>query len=303
MKYRVGDKVQLIKDANQGQVKAGEIGKIIDCNEVSIDILTGIITRAGFTVDFTNVKNVFFTDIVIDESLVIDNIAEQITKIEREAALYLWRNSDEANISDCITQDIDFTGCNPIIAEALKQNKSILCKTNCGDEQNITHYKKSNCPYVDEFGDQYDSAEPIKKKDKNPTFEGHALREGMVFEHESGDRYIICKDASGEWYLKAHLSLPAHYGVWSKNISKIFEGNAYLFKLISVPVEKGKIYKVGDRFIDEGYGQEEYILTEPAKDRFVLIQVKTGERYLEISGIERIFDGDEEDFSLLVSNS
>lgn len=71
--------------------------------------------------------------------------------------------NNETSLKDYTTKDIDFSGCDPIIADALKQNKSILCKTNGGIEKVIVLYKDSSWPYVDQFGDQYNYAEPIKK--------------------------------------------------------------------------------------------------------------------------------------------
>lgn len=71
---------------------------------------------------------------------------------------------NKINLEDYIANDIDFTDCHPVIAEALKQNKSILCKTNGGIERVIVHYKDSSWPYIDKFGDQHNYAEPIKKK-------------------------------------------------------------------------------------------------------------------------------------------
>jgi hypothetical protein len=75
------------------------------------------------------------------------------------------------NLDDYTTKDIDFTGCNPVIAEALKQNKSILCEV--GDEImhltqtkqcNIVSYRKDNeYPYVTIHHNGYKYAKPIKK--------------------------------------------------------------------------------------------------------------------------------------------
>ncbi len=136
MKYKVGDKVRFIKDAGRGMVLAGEIGEIHCCNDMPY------IELAHFIIKCSGERYISVNEVTSGES---------IAKYSQD-------------LNEYVTQDIDFTGCNPVIAEAIKQNKSILCKTNCGDEQNIIHYKDSNCPYVDEFGDQYDSAEPIKKK-------------------------------------------------------------------------------------------------------------------------------------------
>lgn len=71
--------------------------------------------------------------------------------------------NNETSLKDYTTKETDFTGCHPVIADALRQNKSILCKTYGGIEKVIVHYKDSSWPYVDRFGDQYDYAEPIKK--------------------------------------------------------------------------------------------------------------------------------------------
>ena len=66
----------------------------------------------------------------------------------------------KVNLNDYETEDIDFTGCDPVIAVALKQNKSILCKTESG-VLNIVNYAPNL--YIDDLGCFYSSAEPIKK--------------------------------------------------------------------------------------------------------------------------------------------
>jgi len=63
-------------------------------------------------------------------------------------------------------EPIEFTGCHPVIAEALRNGKSILC--NLGDRRVlpdlvIGYKRESNYPYVTRF-DAWESAEPVLKK-------------------------------------------------------------------------------------------------------------------------------------------
>jgi hypothetical protein len=101
---------------------------------------------------------------------------------------FLWRLHDEfdwnllniqlkhtdtvnrINLDEYTIKDIDYTGCNPVIAEALKQNKSILCEVR--DEIMHTQTKQCNIvsyregkpfPYITTCQCVYKYAEPIKK--------------------------------------------------------------------------------------------------------------------------------------------
>lgn len=73
------------------------------------------------------------------------------------------------NLEDYITKDIDFTGCDPVIAEAIKKNKSILCKVKDEGEflvqqHNVVSYHKGKAfPYVTTGHNVYKYAEPIQK--------------------------------------------------------------------------------------------------------------------------------------------
>lgn len=142
----------------------------------------------------------------------LEEVMEALRSIDREAALYLWKNFDEedfqqsaelnlgpldffswhihgdfdwrslnsklkqsdidtmskTNLDDYTTKDIDFIGCDPVIADALKQNKSILCKVwDTNDfikKLNIVMYEKSGAyPYITNNSGSYKNAEPIEK--------------------------------------------------------------------------------------------------------------------------------------------
>jgi hypothetical protein len=67
------------------------------------------------------------------------------------------------------TIDIDYTGCHPVIAEHLKQNKAILCKVGTPSSEGpfpvmIFAYTTGECPYVSE-NLQYLYAEPIPESE------------------------------------------------------------------------------------------------------------------------------------------
>lgn len=77
---------------------------------------------------------------------------------------------NKTNLDDYTTKDIDFTGCDPVIAKALKKNKSILCKVRDEGEfyvqqYNIVSYRKGKpYPYETTGNNAYKHAEPIKKR-------------------------------------------------------------------------------------------------------------------------------------------
>jgi hypothetical protein len=82
---------------------------------------------------------------------------KSLKDIEREKTI---------NLDDYTTKDIDFTGCNPVVAEALKRGLSIECKA--GSPYNckcvITGYLAGNSyPYVSK-NVLYPNVTPIKKK-------------------------------------------------------------------------------------------------------------------------------------------
>ena len=70
------------------------------------------------------------------------------------------------------TRPIDFTGCHPVIAEALKRGEDIKCRVwdrDCDKEQEIEvwvcRYRDySNLPYLSESDTSWKHAEPILRK-------------------------------------------------------------------------------------------------------------------------------------------
>ena len=65
------------------------------------------------------------------------------------------------------TKPIDFTGCHPVIAEALKRGEAIKCKVwNDGHPREETRYVVSYWPktYISEGVVVWDRAEPIPRK-------------------------------------------------------------------------------------------------------------------------------------------
>jgi len=79
----------------------------------------------------------------------------------------LSREERGINLDDYETEPIDYTGCHPVIAEALKQNKSIRCKVFLAAQKYtasvIAYNLNKRCPYVSENGCLYQSAKPIKR--------------------------------------------------------------------------------------------------------------------------------------------
>ena len=47
------------------------------------------------------------------------------------------------DINDLVTEDIDYTGCNPLIAECLKQGKGVWCRTRGGDRVLVIGYNEN----------------------------------------------------------------------------------------------------------------------------------------------------------------
>jgi len=138
------------------------------------------------------------------------------------------------------------------------------------------------------------------KADKNinkaQTFQGHKLQVGMVFEHKDGSIYTLNHNKKTEDYFlygDGFTSFP-----FSRNINNIFGRNEDMFRLVSVPVEKGKVYKKGQRFSHKS--GIEYLLCQLTTDTYSLINVKSGNRFNDPAQIENIFMGKEEEFSLLV---
>lgn len=65
------------------------------------------------------------------------------------------------------TKPIDYTGCDPIIAEHLKQGLAILCRDSYDYEAFVVGYCKGNYhPYIAEDETYYETATPIKTKTK-----------------------------------------------------------------------------------------------------------------------------------------
>jgi len=69
------------------------------------------------------------------------------------------------------TRPIDFTGCNPVIKDAIKQGLSIHCNVSREmspekEKAYISYYDIASKRYVDTNGRAWDYAEPIPKKQK-----------------------------------------------------------------------------------------------------------------------------------------
>lgn len=99
-------------------------------------------------------------------------------KIELGASFTLWAPEEELilknpdiSLEDYITEDMDFTGCHPVIAEALRKNKRIKCKVSDNDIENATKvyyvfsYDPKRCKYKTGLF-EWKYAEPIKKPEK-----------------------------------------------------------------------------------------------------------------------------------------
>ena len=128
----------------------------------------------------------------------------------------------------------------------------------------------------------------------------HALRPGMVFEHD-GEKYTLRKDDDGSCYfLMRDRDAYGHVFGYDDAIGGVFKGHKDNFKLISVPVETGMVYEVGDRFMRTLYMQK-YVLTCGGDGRYALINNANGDYYAAPSAIEDVFSDNEDSFSLLVN--
>ena len=109
--------------------------------------------------------------------------------------------SDAMNLANYETGDIDFTGCHPVIAAALKKGLSIKCKVwdNECDViciENVIAFRKGFAyEYICSFGNCFKHAEPIKKKViyvKSLEFmQGWIKAKGCKF-HDNGDCIRSC---------------------------------------------------------------------------------------------------------------
>ena len=94
------------------------------------------------------------------------------------------------------TKPIDFTGCHPVIAEALERGEAIKCKVwNDGHPREETRYVFSYWPktYISEGVVEWDRAEPILRKVRRIMPPERAIpvliKEGWEF-NDSGD--LVC---------------------------------------------------------------------------------------------------------------
>ena len=66
-----------------------------------------------------------------------------------------------------VTKDIDYTGCHPDIANALRQGKAIRCKIDDNQTALVIGYDRKDCyekPYVGDSSRAFSHAEPIQAK-------------------------------------------------------------------------------------------------------------------------------------------
>lgn len=82
------------------------------------------------------------------------------------------QNSNKDPLSAYITKDKDYTGCHPVIAEALRRGLRIRCT--CWNEDNPSYVIemfimdlvrgiRGDTVYLDEFDTEWDCAVPIKR--------------------------------------------------------------------------------------------------------------------------------------------
>jgi len=90
-----------------------------------------------------------------------------------------------------VTKDIDYTGCHPDIANALRQGKAIRCKIDDNQTALVIGYDRKDCyekPYVGDSSRAFSHAEPIQAKRilKDPVSIMKILvEEGWVYKHST----------------------------------------------------------------------------------------------------------------------